>query len=164
MADGNRILESGSDTRILESGATRITENFVPAETSLVGTGTQVAVASLNGSADANLTGTGTQTVVATSKQSGSFGPITGSVTRVLESGDIRITEGGDTRITADVVVNSGESTITINGTLVLFLSEAYIKQAGVWTVFTPYIQYKGNWQVPEKLSKNISDDWKRIY
>lgn len=164
MADGNRILESGSDTRILESGATRITENFVPAETSLVGTGTQVAVASLNGSADANLTGTGTQTVVATSKQSGSFGPVTGSVTRVLESGDIRITEGGDTRITADVVVNSGESTITINGTLVLFLSEAYIKQAGVWTVFTPYIQYKGNWQVPEKLSKNISDDWKRIY
>tara|TARA_R100001377_G_scaffold46_3_gene88 strand:- start:2974 stop:3468 length:495 start_codon:yes stop_codon:yes gene_type:complete len=164
MADGNRILESGSDTRILESGATRITENFVPAETSLVGTGTQVAVASLNGSADANLTGTGTQTVVATSKQSASFGPITGSVTRVLESGDIRITEGGDTRIAADVVVNSGESTITINGTLVLFLSEAYIKQAGVWTVFTPYIQYKGNWQVPEKLSKNISDDWKRIY
>ena len=164
MDDGNRILESGSDTRILESGATRITENFVPAETSLVGTGTQVAVASLNGSADANLTGTGTQTVVATSKQSGSFGPVTGSVTRVLESGDIRITEGGDTRITADVVINSGESTIIINGTLVLFFSEAYIKQAGVWTVFTPYIQYKGNWQVPEKLSKNISDDWKRIY
>ena len=128
MADGYRILESGSDTRILESGDTRITENYIPAETSLVGTGTQVAVASLNGSADANLTGTGTQTVVATSQQSASFSPITGSVTRVLESGDIHITEDG------------------------------------VWTVFTPYVQYNGNWQVPEKLSKNISDDWKRIY
>ena len=164
MADGYRILESGSDTRILESGDTRITENYIPAETSLVGTGTQVAVASLNGSADANLTGTGTQTVVATSQQSASFSPITGSVTRVLESGDIRITEDGDTRITADVIINSGESTIIINGTLLPFLSEAYIKQAGVWTVFTPYVQYNGNWQVPEKLSKNISEDWKRIY
>ena len=164
MADGYRILESGSDTRILESGDSRITENYIPAETSLVGTGTQVAVAVYKASGFISLTGTGTQTVVATSQQSASFSPITGSVTRVLESGDIRITEDGDTRVTANVVINSGESTIVINGTLLPFLSEAYIKQAGVWTVFTPYVQYNGNWQVPEKLSKNISDDWKRIY
>ena len=164
MADGYRILESGSDTRILESGDSRITENYIPAETSLVGTGTQVAVAVYKASGFISLTGTGTQTVVATSQQSASLSPITGSVTRVLESGDIRITEDGDTRITADVVINSGESTIIINGTLLPFLSEAYIKQAGVWTVFTPYVQYNGNWQVPEKLSKNISEDWKRIY
>ena len=164
MADGYRILESGSDTRILESGDTRITENYIPAETSLVGTGTQVAVAVYKASGSISLTGTGTQTVVGTSQQSASFSPITGSVTRVLESGDIRITEDGDTRITADVVINSGASTIVINGTLSPFLSEAYIKQAGVWTVFTPYVQYNGNWQVPEKLSKNISEDWKRIY
>lgn len=84
--------------------------------------------------------------------------------TRVTETGDRRVTEDGSVRITSDIPVNTGEGTIISFGDRVPFSSEPYVKVLSNWKQFTPYIKYEDNWQVPQRIYKNLNGNWKRIF
>ena len=84
--------------------------------------------------------------------------------TRATETGDRRVTEDGSVRVTGDVPFNTGEGMIISFGDLIQFNSEPYVKIETDWKRFLPYVKYEDNWQVPERIYKNINGNWKRIF
>ena len=83
---------------------------------------------------------------------------------RILENEDYRITESNDSRITNDIAVNTIDSTLVAEGTLIPFSSVAYYKEGGVWKTALVDTRYNGNWDALEAVYKKISGSWKRIY
>ena len=83
---------------------------------------------------------------------------------RDLETGtDIRITEAGDTRITGIVLVNSGVSSMTAEGTKTGFLGIMYIRYLGAWKNSQPYVKHLGSWKEPTEIYKKVGTTWTRV-
>ena len=83
---------------------------------------------------------------------------------RDLETGtDIRITEDGDTRITGIVLVNSGISSMTAEGTKSGFLNIMYVKYLGAWKNSQPYVKHLGSWKEPTEIYKKVGTTWTRV-
>ena len=83
---------------------------------------------------------------------------------RDLETGtDIRITEAGDTRITGIVLVNSGVSSMSAEGTKTGFLSIMYVKYLGAWKNSQPYVKHLGSWKEPTEIYKKVGTTWTRV-
>tara|TARA_R110000868_G_scaffold153223_1_gene378602 strand:- start:706 stop:1011 length:306 start_codon:yes stop_codon:yes gene_type:complete len=83
---------------------------------------------------------------------------------RDLETGtDIRITEDGDTRITGVVLVNTGVSSMTAEGTKSGFLNIMYVKYLGAWKNSQPYVKHLGSWKEPTEIYKKVGTTWTRV-
>ena len=83
---------------------------------------------------------------------------------RDLETGtDIRITEDGDTRITGVVLVNTGVSSMTAEGTKSGFLNIMYVKYLGAWKNSQPYVKHLGSWKEPTEIYKKVGTNWTRV-
>ena len=83
---------------------------------------------------------------------------------RDLETGtDIRITEDGDTRITGIVLVNTGVSSMTAEGTKSGFLNIMYVKYLGAWKNSQPYVKHLGSWKEPTEIYKKVGTTWTRV-
>ncbi len=83
---------------------------------------------------------------------------------RILENEDYRITEGGDSRITNEIAVNTVDSTVVADATLIPFSSTVYYKTGGVWKTTLVDAKYNGNWDALTAVYKKISGSWKRIH
>ena len=84
---------------------------------------------------------------------------------RSTEEEDTRITEDGDVRITNFVTVNNIEGSMVANPTFIPFASTAYIKVNGVWQeVVDVDVKQQGDWGYLDKIYRNMSGKWKRIY
>jgi hypothetical protein len=133
---------------------------------SVVATGSMAAVPTFKGSAIAGLVATGTATV--DSRTAKFVSVVSGSVEfeRITEEDeDSRITEDGNQRITNLVAYNSIDSTMVAEATLIPFSSVAYIKRNGEWKqLLSVDIKDDGTWSPPEKIYRNMSGSWKRIY
>lgn len=154
--------------------------------TSLLGTSAQASSAIRIRNAESTLAATGTLASEAGFKFVGEVsGVVTGTldntalnytayavfdneqdnIIRLTESGDIRVTEDGlDTRISVNVNPNVVYCNIVSDGVLTPFEAVAYIKENGVWEEFDPYVKWGGTWSLPDKIYKNISENWKRVY
>lgn len=86
------------------------------------------------------------------------------NIIRLSELGDTRITEDGNVRVASDASPNSVYGTINANGLVRPFAAVAYIKENGIWKEFDPYVKWGGDWTLPEKVYKNVSNRWKRVY
>jgi hypothetical protein len=86
------------------------------------------------------------------------------NIIRLSELGDTRITEDGDVRVASDASPNSVYGTINADGLVRPFAAVAYIKENGIWKEFDPYVKWGGDWTLPEKVYKNVSNRWKRVY
>jgi len=113
---------------------------------------------------ESDLTGTGSLTSAATQTIQAEHFSGFDTFTRITETGDRRVTEDGSVRETELVPFNSGEGVIISFGDLIQFNSEPYIKVETDWKRFLPYVKYEDNWQVPERIYKNINGNWKRIF
>tara|TARA_R110002167_G_scaffold46587_2_gene138847 strand:- start:195 stop:500 length:306 start_codon:yes stop_codon:yes gene_type:complete len=83
---------------------------------------------------------------------------------RDLETGtDIRITEDGDTRITGIVLINTGVSSMTAEGTKSGFLNIMYVKYLGAWKNSQPYVKHLGSWKEPTEIYKKVGTTWTRV-
>lgn len=113
---------------------------------------------------EADLSGTGSVSPAATQTIQAEFFSGVDNFTRITEAGDRRVTEDGSVRITDDVPFNAGEGTIISFGDRVPFSAEPYVKVLSNWKQFTPYVKYEDNWQVPQRIYKNLNGNWKRIF
>jgi hypothetical protein len=86
------------------------------------------------------------------------------NIIRLTELGDTRITEDGNVRVASDASPNSVYGTINADGLVRPFAAVAYIKEDGIWKEFDPYVKWGGDWTLPEKVYKNVSNRWKRVY
>jgi len=86
------------------------------------------------------------------------------NIIRLSELGDTRITEDGNVRVASDASPNSVYGTINADGLVRPFAAVAYIKEDGIWKEFDPYVKWGGDWTLPEKVYKNVSNRWKRVY
>lgn len=86
------------------------------------------------------------------------------NIIRLTELGDTRVTEDGNIRVARNVSKNSVYGTINVAGAVTPFAAVAYIKEDGIWKEFDPYVKWGGDWTLPEKVYKNISNKWKRVY
>ena len=86
------------------------------------------------------------------------------NIIRLSELGDTRITEDGNVRVASDASPNSVYGTINADGLVRPFAAVAYIKENGIWKEFDPYVKWGGDWTLPEKVYKNVSNRWKRVY
>ena len=96
------------------------------------------------------------------------FGSITSGieeVTRITESGDIRVLENGtDTRTAIAAYGNIIFATIVGNPSKTFFSSQPYYKDAGTWKTFLPYTKWNGAWTSNLKIYKHTNGAWKRSY
>lgn len=96
------------------------------------------------------------------------FGSITSGtdeVTRITESGDIRVLENGtDTRTAIAAYGNVIFATIVGNPSKTFFSSQPYYKDAGTWKTFLPYVKWNGAWTGNLKIYKHTNGAWKRSY
>jgi hypothetical protein len=83
--------------------------------------------------------------------------------TRFTEAGDTRITESGDTRILAQLG-NVGVLSLVTLPDKILFNSLVYTKIAGTWTRIVPSANLEDDWSLTNKMYKNQSGKWARIY
>jgi len=86
------------------------------------------------------------------------------NIIRLSELGDTRVTEDGNVRVASNANVNSVYGNIVANGQVFPFKAVTYIKENGVWKEFDPYVKWGGDWTLPDKVYKNISNRWKRVY
>ena len=86
------------------------------------------------------------------------------NIIRLSELGDTRITEDGNVRVASDASPNSVYGTINADGLVRPFAAVAYIKENGIWKEFDPYVKWGGDWTLPDKVYKNVSNRWKRVY
>lgn len=87
-----------------------------------------------------------------------------GNIIRLSEYGDTRVTEDGNVRVADNASPNAVYGDIVANGQVFPFRAIAYIKEDGVWKEFDPYVKWGGDWTLPDKVYKNISNRWKRVY
>ena len=96
------------------------------------------------------------------------FGNITSGtdeVTRITESGDIRVLENGtDTRTAIAAYGNIIFATIVGNPSKTFFSSQPYYKDAGTWKTFIPNVEWNGAWTQNLKIYKHTNGAWKRSY
>lgn len=84
---------------------------------------------------------------------------------RITEIENTRITEDGNTRITNPITTNVISSAIVANANLTPFSSVAYIKVNGVWKeVVEIDVNQQNSWGNLDKVYRNMSGKWKRIY
>ena len=110
-------------------------------------------------------TGTGTLSPSAVKILTGSITSGTEEVTRITESGDIRVLENGtDTRTAIAAYGNIIFATIVGNPSKTFFSSEPYYKDAGTWKDMLPYVKWNGAWTNNIKIYKHTNGAWKRSY
>jgi hypothetical protein len=110
-------------------------------------------------------TGTGTLSPSAIKILNGSITSGTDEVTRITESGDIRVLENGtDTRTAIEAYGNIIFATIVGNPSKTFFSSEPYYKDAGTWKNMLPYVKWNGAWTNNIKIYKHTNGAWKRSY
>jgi hypothetical protein len=163
MAEGFRVTEDGT-RRVTESSDSRITEGVIFASSSLAANGTLSSAAILAQQVSTTLDAVASVVYTASQIYNVNFVSGVDNFTRITEAGDRRVTEDGSVRITDDVPFNSGQGVIISFGDLTQFNSEPYVKVETDWKRFLPYVKYEDNWQVPERIYKNINGNWKRIF
>jgi len=110
-------------------------------------------------------TGTGTLSPSAVKILNGFVEGGTTDVTRITESGDIRVLENGtDVRTGIQAEGNIIAATMVGNGVTTLFSSEPYYKDDGSWKEFLPYVKWNGAWTGNIKIYKHTNGAWKRSY
>lgn len=96
------------------------------------------------------------------------FGVVEGGttdVTRITETGDIRVLENGtDVRTGVQAEGNIIAATLIGNGDKTFFSSEPYYKDDGSWKEFLPYVKWNGAWTGNVKIYKHTNGAWKRSY
>jgi hypothetical protein len=84
---------------------------------------------------------------------------------RILESEDSRITEDGDIRITNPIRTNIIEGSMIANPTFIPFNSVVYVRRNGEWKqVISISTKQDDTWDSSQKIYRNTSGKWKRIY
>lgn len=136
----------------------------VYAETSLASTGTQVSKAVRIKKVSASYQTTGSISNVVKLVKYATFDNQQDNIIRLSELGDTRITEDGKVRVSSNANTNSVYGNIVVNGVVAPFKAVAYIKENGVWVEFDPYVRWGGDWTLPDKIYKNVSNRWKRVY
>jgi hypothetical protein len=152
-------LSASSTLQAVPKRTTRGTASFVA-------TGSLLASPTFKGSAISNLVASSDLTANARTVKFAFIFSGTDSLGRSLENdSDVRITEDGDFRFTNDVTVNVIESSMVAVADVIPFNSIAYIKLNGVWKLITT-IDAKNNssWGNLDKVYRNMSGKWKRIY
>lgn len=110
-------------------------------------------------------TGTGTLSPSAIKILNGFIASGTTDVTRITESGNIRVLENGtDVRTGIQAEGNIIAATMVGSGAVTLFSSEPYYKEAGTWKDFIPYVKWNGAWTGNIKIYKHTNGAWKRSY
>jgi hypothetical protein len=110
-------------------------------------------------------TSTGTLSPSAIKILNGSITTGTDEVTRITESGDIRVLENGtDTRTSIAAYGNIIFATIVGNPSKTLFSSEPYYKEVGTWRDMLPYVKWNGAWTNNIKIYQHTNGAWKRSY
>ena len=110
-------------------------------------------------------TGTGTLSPSAIKILNASITSGTDVVTRITESGDIRVLENGtDTRTAIEAYGNIIFATIVGNPSKTFFSSQPYYKDAGTWKDMLPYVKWNGAWTNNIKIYKHTNGAWKRSY
>ena len=134
--------------------------------TSLTATGTATVVPTFKGAALSNLVASGTATIDSRTVKFVSVASGDVEFERILESEDARITEDGNIRITNPIRTNLIESSMVANANIIPFSSIAYIKINGVWKqVIEVDVKQAGLWDDNlDKIYRNMSGSWKRIY
>ena len=148
----NSVLQAAARVVIL-------TDASLVAASSMLPNGTTV----LNGIS--NLAANGS--LVASGKPIRNASVISGTLEfdRDTEEDDTRITEDGDVRTTNPITVNNIEGSMIANPTFIPFTSTAFIKVNGVWKqVVDVDVKQQGNWGYLDKIYRNMSGKWKRIY
>jgi hypothetical protein len=107
---------------------------------------------------------TGSLTNVVKLKGSAIFESQQDNIIRLTELGDTRVTEDGNVRVSSGASQNSVYGTINADGLVRPFAAVAYIKENGIWKEFDPYVKWGGDWTLPDKVYKNVSNRWKRVY
>lgn len=143
----------------------------------VVGARRQIAESSLSTLGSKLSVGTRIQYVLAALAATGSLSPTgikilngfieggTTDVTRITESGDIRVLENGtDVRTGIQAEGNIIAATMVGNGVRTLFSSEPYYKDNGSWKEFLPYVKWNGAWTGNIRIYKNTNGAWKRSY
>lgn len=133
---------------------------------SFAATSSLVALPTFKGSAISNLVASSDLTADARTVKFAFIFSGTDSLGRSLENDlDVRITEDGDFRFTNEVTVNVIESSMVAVADVIPFNSIAYIKLNSVWKLITA-IDAKNNssWGNLDKVYRNMSGKWKRIY
>lgn len=130
----------------------------------LTGSGTLDAIGFRIYFLESSLNSSGTLASAATQTIQAEHQSSVGEFTRITEAGDRRVTEDGSVRITNNVPFNSGEGVIIAFPSLTQFNSEPYVRVLSNWKRFLPYVKYEDNWQVPQRIYKNINGNWKRIF
>ncbi len=136
------------------------------AESALAATGTLASEAGfkLSGEVSAVITGTFENTGLDFTAYA-VFDNDQDNIIRLTESGDIRVSEDGlETRVSINVNPNITYCNIVSDGVVIPFEAVAYIKEDGVWKEFDPYVKWGGAWNLPDRIYKNISENWKRVY
>ena len=111
------------------------------------------------------LSATGSKASVGLKTLFGSITSGTDEVTRITESGDIRVLENGtDTRTAIAAYGNIIFATIVGNPSKTFFSSEPYYKDAGTWKDMLPYVKWNGAWTNNIKIYKHTNGAWKRSY
>jgi hypothetical protein len=169
-----------SGTASLQSDA----DVFLIASSSLGGVGSQeasgrairAATASLAGSSVLGVSGTRIKYGLSDIQGTGSlacasqrvrYGLYTGfneEATRITQDNDVRVTEDGNVRITNPIAYNEAEGTLVAENIFTRFNATAYIKKEGIWRRVSPNAKYNGEWRSAQKIYKNITEKWKRVY
>ena len=135
------------------------------AEVPMTATGTLASDALRTCFGESPLSATGSQANVGLKTLFGSITSGTDEVTRITESGDIRVLENGtDTRTAIAAYGNIIFATIVGNPSKTFFSSQPYYKDAGSWNTFIPNVKWNGAWTQNLKIYKHTNGAWKRSY
>lgn len=138
--------------------------NRLGGELSVSAIGTQASVGKRVKNASGSYSASSTLASSATRVLRAEYDTQQDNIIRLSELGDTRITEDGNVRVASNANVNSVYGNIVANGDSFPFEAVAYIKENGVWVEFDPYVKWGGDWTLPEKVYKKVSDRWRRVY
>lgn len=160
-----RFIGTGSSLKINNSTLEAEARVIILADASLVAASSMLpnGTTVLNGISSLAASGS----LVASGKPIRNASVISGTLEfdRDTEENDTRITEDGDVRTTNPITVNNIEGSMIANPTFIPFTSTAFIKVNGVWKeVIDVDVKQQGNWGYLDKIYRNISGKWKRIY
>lgn len=133
---------------------------------SFIATGNLLAAPTFKGSAISNLVASSDLTADARTVKFAFIFSGTDELGRALENDlDVRITEDGDFRFTNEVTVNVIESSLVASAGVIPFSSIAYIKLNGEWKQVQEIdVNQQSSWGNLDKVYRNMSGKWKRIY
>lgn len=144
----------------IEATPTRTTRGSLDA----VATGSITATPTFKGNALAGLVASSTTTLDARTAKFVHVGSGTFEYGRATEADDTRITEDSQPRYTNEVRTNTVDGTLVVSANLIPFTSVAYVKRGGEWKQVTTVDIKDGSWNAPDKIYRNMSGSWKRIY